>query len=101
MDDMEVDNAPTSTKAGKEKDNGKKRFEVKKVSGRRQGGISNDPDETFSGTQSLSGHGVCFICSVICSVVESGSQISLSTTVPFAETTSWTSVRLRSHLINV
>jgi len=30
MDDMDVDNAPTSTKAGKEKDNGKKRFEVKK-----------------------------------------------------------------------
>jgi hypothetical protein len=34
MDDMDVDNAPTSTKTGKEKDNGKKRFEVKKVSDR-------------------------------------------------------------------
>ena len=31
MDDMDIDNAPTSAKAGKEKDNGKKRFEVKKV----------------------------------------------------------------------
>lgn len=59
MDDMEVDNAPTSTtKAGKEKDNGKKRFEVKKVSERRGGGTSNDPDETFSGMRFLSGHGV-------------------------------------------
>jgi hypothetical protein len=58
MDDMDVDNAPTTTKAGKEKDNGKKRFEVKKVSRHRRGVISNDPNETFSGTQSLSGRGV-------------------------------------------
>jgi len=35
MDAMDVDNAPTSTKGGKEKDTGKKRFEVKKVSDRR------------------------------------------------------------------
>ena len=92
MDDMDVDNAPTSTKAGKEKDNGKKRFEVKKVSDLRWSDISNDPDETFSGTRSLSGHGVGLISSATCSVVESGSQISSSTTVPFAETISWTSV---------
>jgi hypothetical protein len=58
MDDMDVDNAPSSTKAGKEKDNGKKRFEVKKVSDHRRGVISNDPNEIFSGTQSLSGRGV-------------------------------------------
>jgi len=58
MDEMDVDNAPTSTKAGKEKDNGKKRFEVKKVSEHRGGGTSNDPNKIFSGTQSLSGRGV-------------------------------------------
>jgi len=58
MDDMDVDNVPTSTKAGKEKDSGKKRFEVKKVSIRRSSVISNDPDETSSGMQSLSGRGV-------------------------------------------
>lgn len=58
MDDMDVDNAPSTTKAGKEKDNDKKRFEVKKVSKHRRGVISSDPDETFSGMQSLSGHGV-------------------------------------------
>lgn len=45
MDDMDVDNAPTSTKAGKEKDNGKKRFEVKKVSIYHRGVISNNPDD--------------------------------------------------------
>lgn len=59
MDDMEVDNPPNTTKAGKEKEkDGKKRFEVKKVSDHRRGGASEDPDETSSGTQSLSGHGV-------------------------------------------
>ena len=46
MDDMDVDNAPSSAKGGKEKDNGKKRFEVKKVSASRGGLISSDPDET-------------------------------------------------------
>lgn len=58
MDDMDVDNAPTSTKAGKEKDNGKKRFEVKKVSDRRIVILSDDPNESSSGTQCLSGLGV-------------------------------------------
>ena len=58
MDAMDVDNAPSTTKAGKEKDNDKKRFEVKKVSERRRSLASNDPNETFSGTQSLSGRGV-------------------------------------------
>ena len=58
MDAMDVDNAPT--RAGKEKDNGKKRFEVKKVSEHRRGVISSDPNDTFSGTQSLSGRGVRF-----------------------------------------
>ena len=102
MDDMDVDNAPTSTtKAGKEKDNGKKRFEVKKVSDRRRGGISNDPDEISSGMRSLSGHGVGSIYSRIRSVIESGSQISSSTTVPSAETISWTSVRWQSRLVNL
>jgi len=36
MDAMDVDKAPSTTKAGKEKDNDKKRFEVKKVSKRRR-----------------------------------------------------------------
>jgi len=58
MDAMDVDNAPSTTKAGKEKDNDKKRFEVKKVSERRRSWASNDPNETFSGMQSLSGRGV-------------------------------------------
>lgn len=58
MDAMDVDNAPASTKVGKEKDGAKKRFEVKKVSDRRRVGTSDDPDETSSGTRSLSGHGV-------------------------------------------
>lgn len=58
MDDMDVDNAPTSTKAGKEKDNGKKRFEVKKVSHRRSGVASTDPNNICSGMQYLSGRGV-------------------------------------------
>jgi len=44
MDDMDVDNAPRTTKAGKEKDNDKKRFEVKKVSERRRRLESNDPN---------------------------------------------------------
>ena len=39
MDDMDIDNAPNTTKAGKEKDNDKKRFEVKKVSKHRPGDI--------------------------------------------------------------
>ena len=39
MDDMDIDNAPNTTKAGKEKDNDKKRFEVKKVSKHRRGDI--------------------------------------------------------------
>jgi len=69
MDDMDVDNAPTSTKTGKEKDNGKKRFEVKKVSVHRRDLISKDPNETSSGTQSLSGRGVQLPCSVIYSAV--------------------------------
>ena len=59
MDDMDVDNAPNTTKAGKEKDNDKKRFEVKKVSKHRRGMISNDPNNTSSGTQCLCGRGVC------------------------------------------
>ena len=50
MNDMDVDNAPTSTKGGKEKDNGKKRFEVKKVSEHRRDVLSKDPNETFSAT---------------------------------------------------
>ena len=58
MDVMDVDNAPSTTKAGKEKDNDKKRFEVKKVSERRRSFVSNDPNETFSGTRFLSGRGV-------------------------------------------
>ena len=69
MDVMDVDNAPSTTKAGKEKDNDKKRFEVKKVSESHRGFASNDPNDTFSGTRSLSGRGVChpipcdpFIC---------------------------------------
>jgi len=69
MDDMEVDNAPTSTKTGKEKDNGKKRFEVKKVSVHRRGVISNDPDKT-SVERSLSlGMGCDFLHSAIRLVV--------------------------------
>lgn len=69
MDDMEVDNAPTSTKTGKEKDNGKKRFEVKKVSIRRRGVIPNDPDKT-SVERSLSlGVGCDFLYSAICLTV--------------------------------
>jgi len=58
MDDMDVDKAPSTTKVGKEKDNDKKRFEVKKVSEHRRSLASNDPHETFSGTLSLSGRGV-------------------------------------------
>lgn len=46
MDDMDVDNAPSSAKGVKEKDNGKKRFEVKKVSVHHGGLVSSDPDET-------------------------------------------------------
>lgn len=69
MDDMEVDNAPTSTKTGKEKDNGKKRFEVKKVSIRHRGVISNDPHE-ISVERSLSlGMGCHFLHSTICLAV--------------------------------
>lgn len=58
MDDMDVDNAPTSTKTGKEKDNGKKRFEVKKVSDHQQSVILSDLDGIRSGTQSPYGRGV-------------------------------------------
>ena len=58
MDAMDVDNAPSTTKAGKEKDSDKKRFEVKKVSEHHRSWAPSDPDDTFSGTRSLSGRGV-------------------------------------------
>lgn len=99
MADMDVDTPAPSKKEAK--DDGKQRFEVKKVWSCLSHTLAPSVDKSLSGMQYLFGHGVRCLSLKLIEVFNFFSQISSSTTALYAEIISWIFVRLLASHPNV